>query len=117
MLLHIFDLDLGYLGVDVRNAGISYNDVKMVDAVGYELLHSLGRIGRDGGVDLDGEKRGAFRLRQVSESFRCCMIGVAVGGNDRVVRFGEIELEETLANASIGAGDQHDDWCHDELGS
>lgn len=45
------------------------------------------------------------------------MVGVAVGGNDCVIWFGEVELEEALANAPVGAGDQYDGWCLDLLKS
>lgn len=44
MFLHILDLDLRNLGPNVRNPGISNNDVKMIDAVGCKLLHSIGRV-------------------------------------------------------------------------
>ena len=37
------------------------------------------------------------------------MVGVAVGGDDCAIWFGEIKLEYALANASVGAGDQHND--------
>ena len=40
------------------------------------------------------------------------MVRVAVGSDDCVVRFGEIKLEYALPNASVGAGDQHNGWCH-----
>ena len=33
------------------------------------------------------------------------MIGFAVCSNDCVIWFGEVKLEEALANASVGAGD------------
>ena len=40
------------------------------------------------------------------------MTGVAVGGDDCVVRFGEIELKKALADASVGASDKHSRWSH-----
>ena len=85
MLLHIFDLDLGNLGPNVRYPSIGNNDVQMIDAMRCELLHSVGRVSGDRGIDLDEEKGGAFSLGQVGESFGCCVVGVAVGGNDCVV--------------------------------
>ena len=45
------------------------------------------------------------------------MVGVAVGGDDCVVWFGEIELEYALANASVCAGDQPKGWSHRVLDS
>ena len=115
MLLHILDLDLGNLRIDVGDPSISNDDVKLVDAMGCELLHSVDRVSRDGGVDLDDEQRGAFSLGQVGECFGCWMIGVAVGSNDCVIGFGEVELEEALANTSVGTCDQNDPWSHDAL--
>lgn len=117
MLLHILDLDLRNLGPNEGNPSISNKDINMIDAMGCKLLYSVGRVSGDGGIDLDEEKRGAFSLGQIGESFGCWMIGVAIGGDDRVVWFGEVELEEAPANASVGAGDQHDSWCHNVLES
>lgn len=63
MLLHILDLDLGDLGPDVRNSSVGDNNVKMVDTEGREVLHGVGRVSGDGGIDLDDVKGGAFSLR------------------------------------------------------
>ena len=105
MLLHILDFDLGNLRPNLGDPSIGNDDVKVIDAMGCKLLHGVGRVSGDGSIDLDDEEGGAFGLGQVDERFGCCMIGVTVGSNDCVVWFGQVELEEALANASIGAGD------------
>ena len=105
MFLHILDLDFGHLGPDLGNRGICNDDVKVVDAMGCKLLHGVGRVSGDGSIDLDDDEGGAFSLGQVNERFGCCMIGVTVGSNDCVVWFGQVKLEEALANTSICASD------------
>ena len=117
MRLHILDLDVGDFGPDLGNAGIRNDYVKMLDTMACKLFNGIGGVGGDGGVNLDEEKRGTFGLGQVEERFGCWMVGVALSTNDRVVRFGEVELEKTLTKASVGAGNQHDLWYHDVFGS
>ena len=117
MLLQVLDLDLGNLGPSIRDPGVCDYDVEMVDAVRGEPLHSVGGDRGDRGIDLDDEKGGACGLGQVGKSSGRGVTGVAVGGDDRVGWFGKVELEEALADSSVGAGDQHDGRCHGVLGS
>lgn len=79
----------------------------MVDALRFELLDRFARVGLIGRVDLEDNKRRARAFGQVSESLRGGVFRIAVGGNNDVVGSGEIELEEGLANASVGTGDQN----------
>ena len=62
MLLHILDLDLGNLRVDIGDRSISNDDVKVINAIGCKLLYSVDSVRGDGGIDLDDEQRGAFSL-------------------------------------------------------
>ena len=76
MLLHILYSDSRNLRPDIGDPSIGIDDVKVVDAMGCKLLHSVGRVSGDSGVDLDDEERGVFRRGQVCECFGCCMTGI-----------------------------------------
>ena len=106
MFLHILNLDLGHLGPNLGDASIRNNNVQMVNALRFKLLYGVSGVSGDRGIDLDKEKRGAFGRGQMGESFGGGVIGVAIGGDNNMIWLSEIELQETSADASVGAGDQ-----------
>ena len=60
MLLHILDLDLGNLRINIGDTSISNDDVKVINAMGRKLLYSVNGVSGDSGVVLNDEQRGAF---------------------------------------------------------
>lgn len=108
VLLQILHPELRNLWPGVSNPCVGDNDVYVVNALGSKLLHGVGRVGGDGGIDFEEENRSALRLWQVRQSLGCSVARVTVCGDDCVVWFGEIELKEASAETSAGAGNEND---------
>ena len=66
------------------------------------LLRSSKRLDRpervcfDRSVGFDDDEAASWSCWQVGKSFGCGMLGVAIGGDDNVIRFSKIELKESF---------------------
>ena len=103
MCLQICDFKVLDQGVRVRDAGIGNHEVEVVDALLLELLDGLEGVRLDGCVGLDDDQLTIRARGNVGEGLRRDVLGIAIGGDDNVVRLREEQLQQALAQAAIGA--------------
>ena len=87
------------------DTGVGDDDVKVINALFLKLLDSREGISFLSSITLDDDELGTLGcgdLRQGSGRRHC---GIAVGCDDGMVRLCKIELEQTLAQPTVGATD------------
>ena len=84
----------------------------MVDALLLELLDGLEGVRLDRGVGLDDDELAIRARGEVGEGLRRGVRRIAVGGDDDVVRLDEVQLQQALAQAAVGAADEDNGWRH-----